>query len=180
MSFAVIESRIRRARAGSALAAACVLALFLAGPVHLWAAGSQTRPQSRPAKAGEVVMRGAPLGVSPVVPIPKLLEDPDAHVGKKITIQGVAERVCTKKGCWMELSPEPGKPGLRVTFKDYGFFVPLDSKGMKVRAEGEIALRELSKEHADHLAAEGARIHRNADGTATEVGFVATGVVLQK
>ena len=44
-------------------------------------------------------------------------------------------RACEKKGCWMELAGAEGiGPGMRVTFKDYGFFVPKDSRGRWARA----------------------------------------------
>lgn len=79
----------------------------------------------------------------------------------------------------MELAPAAGKPGVRVTFKDYAFFVPLDSKGMKARAEGVATVKTLSKKDADHLEGEGAKLTRNADGTANEVSFVANGVELR-
>jgi hypothetical protein len=69
---------------------------------------------------------------------------------------------------------------VRVTFKDYGFFVPLDSKGAKVRAEGIAEVKTLSKKEADHLEEEGAKLLRNEDGTAREVSFVASGVELTK
>ena len=81
----------------------------------------------------------------------------------------------------MQIAPEAGKPGMRVTFKDYGFFVPTDSKGMKARAEGVVEVKTLTKAQADHLEHEdGAKLTRNADGTAREVAFVASGVELRK
>jgi len=67
-----------------------------------------------------------------------------------------------------------------VTFKDYGFFVPTDSKGMQARAEGVVKVKTLSKEEVDHLEGEGAKLNRGADGTAKEVTFVASGVELRK
>ena len=69
---------------------------------------------------------------------------------------------------------------MRVTFKDYGFFVPTDSKGMQARAQGVTKVRTLSKEEADHLEGEGAKLNRNADGTANEVTFIASGVELRR
>ena len=36
--------------------------------------------------------------------------------------------VCTKKGCWMKLDMGNNN-AVRVTFKDYGFFVPTDASG---------------------------------------------------
>ncbi len=76
----------------------------------------------------------------------------------------------------MELGTGTRRAGLRVTFKDYGFFVPITSKGSHVRAEGTVQITTLSKDEVDHLTGEGATMKRNPDGTATEIGFIATGV----
>jgi len=136
-------------------------------------------PQAAPTGKGEVIKRGAELGHSPLVALADLLKDPKSFTGKPVMVEGVIDKVCTQKGCWMELTPKTGEAGMRVTFKDYGFFVPTNSKGMKVKAEGEVAFKVLSKEDADHLSGEGARLNRNPDGTANEINFVATGVELR-
>jgi hypothetical protein len=80
----------------------------------------------------------------------------------------------------MQLAPAEGGDGVRVTFKDYGFFIPLDAKGMKARAEGVAVVKTLSKAEADHLEGEGAKIKRNEDGSAVEISFIANGVELHK
>ena len=49
----------------------------------------------------------------------------------KIRVTGIVEDVCQAKGCWMKVTTENGK-SMRVTFKDYGFFVPKDITGKKV------------------------------------------------
>jgi hypothetical protein len=137
-------------------------------------------PQAVPAAKEEIIKRGAPLGNSQAVALAEIMKDPKPFTGKAVMVEGIIDRVCSKKGCWMELTPKSGEAGLRVTFKDYGFFVPTDSKGMKVKAEGEVAFKVLSKADADHLSGEGARLSRNPDGTANEISFVATGVELRK
>lgn len=132
-------------------------------------------PLSLLAAAGKF---GAPLGDSPKVALADLVKDPAAWSGKTVKTEGVVSTVCQEKGCWMVL--KSGDRSVRVTFKDYGFFVPLDSKGMKARAAGVTAIKVLSKADADHLEGEGAaKLKRNADGTANEVSFIATGVELR-
>ncbi len=72
-------------------------------------------------------------------------------------------------------------PGCRVTFKDYGFFVPTDSQGADARVQGLVEVTEVPKSRVDHLEGEGAKFaHKNADGSATEVRIVATGVELRR
>jgi hypothetical protein len=131
--------------------------------------------------ADDVIKRGAALSsdAKPVA-LAKVLESPQSYTKDAVLVEGVIESSCTNKGCWMQLVPAEGGQGVRVTFKDYGFFIPLQAKGMKARAEGVATVKTLSKADADHLEGEGAKLKRNADGTANEVSFVANGVELTK
>lgn len=130
--------------------------------------------------AAEVVKRGAPVSASKPVALDTVLESPRAYTKDAVVVEGVIQKSCTSMGCWMELAPAPGKKSVRVTFKDEKFFIPLTAKGMQARAEGVTMINTLSKAEADHLAGEGATLKRNADGTADEVSFVATGVELSR
>lgn len=52
-------------------------------------------------------------------------------------VVGNVGEVCQKKGCWMTLvSDQPGQPEMRVTFKDYAFFMPKDLSGKRVVIDG--------------------------------------------
>ena len=65
--------------------------------------------------------------------IPKM-EHLDSLAAK---VTGKVSGVCQKKGCWMTLvSDQPGQPEMRVTFKDYAFFMPKDLAGKKVVIDG--------------------------------------------
>jgi hypothetical protein len=130
---------------------------------------------------GDVIKRGVALNPeSPAVAFADVLKQPAKFAGKRVRIEGVVERVCQSEGCWMQITPEPGVAGIRVTFKDHSFFVPKDSKSMKFKAEGEFSVKVLDKAQVDHLVEDGAKIERKADGTADEIRFVATGVELWK
>lgn len=131
--------------------------------------------------SAEVIKRGAPIGDSQQVKFADAIKEPQKYAGKTVRIEGVVKRVCKMEGCWMEIAPDAESETVRVTFKDHGFFVPKDGDGLKFRAEGELKLKTLSKEEVDHLVKEdGAKVKTNADGTANEVTFVATGVELWK
>lgn len=127
-----------------------------------------------------LVKRGAALGDSPRVDLADALRSVSSAVGRTVTVEGTVKRVCQMKGCWMELAPAGADRGVRVTFKDYAFFVPTDSRGSAARLEGEFERNTFSKADADHLIAEGVALTRNPDGTATEVSFVAQAVELRK
>ena len=131
--------------------------------------------------ADAVITRGAPISSeSKRAALADVLAHPDDYTAKPVVVDGVIAKQCTQKGCWMQLAPAADKTGVRVTFKDYGFFIPLDAKGMRARAEGVAVVKTLSKEEAEHLAGEGATLARNEDGTAREVSFIASGVELRK
>ena len=132
-------------------------------------------------KDGDVIKRGIALGTeTPAVAFADVLKEPAKFAGKRVRIEGVVERVCQSEGCWMQITPESGVSGIRVTFKDHSFFVPKDSQSMKFKAEGEFSVKVLDKAQVDHLIEDGAKIERKPDGTADEVRFVATGVELWK
>ena len=134
-----------------------------------------------PSKSTEpTLVRGEKLKGLPKVELAALLKDPAAQEGKSVQLEGKVRKACEKKGCWMELSGEEKGPGVRVTFKDYGFFVPLDSAGSTVKIEGVVSVKELSDERVKHFEAEGATIPRGKDGKAREVQLVASGLELRK
>ncbi len=131
--------------------------------------------------ATEVVKRGEALGDSPSVAFKDVLGDPQKFAGKTVIVEGIVERVCKAEGCWMQIAPEAGAAeSVRVTF-DHKFSVPKDADKMRFRAEGVFRLKVLSKEEVEHLVKDdGAKLKTNADGTANEISFVATGVELWK
>ncbi len=134
-----------------------------------------------PVKAAEPMVRGEKLKGLPKVEIATLMKDPAAQEGKTIAIEGKVKKACEKKGCWMEVAGTDEKgPGIRVKFKDYGFFVPLDSAGSTVKLEGVVSVTELSDERVKHYEGEGATVPRGKDGKAREVQVLASGVELRR
>ncbi len=134
-------------------------------------------------KSGETITRGSALVKgTKKVSLEKVLAEPAKYADKTVAVDGVIVRSCKKEGCWMEMAAKEGGKSVRVTFGDHAFFIPLNSAGMKVKAQGTFKTKVLTKEHVDHLINDdGAKFDkRNADGTVTEVSFDATGVELTK
>jgi len=125
---------------------------------------------------------GAPLtGGGATVSLGDVLKSPDKFADQSVLVEGEVRRACTRKGCWMELSEaqDPALPGCRVTFKDYGFFVPTDSAGSTAKVQGTLGVNTVPPERVAHLESEGGSFpHKNPDGSATELRLVATGVEL--
>src|SRR5690606_6710097 len=106
-----------------------------------------------------------------------------AYAGKTVLVEGQVRRACSAKGCWLEIGAKDTAdgPACRVTFKDYGFFVPTDSAGAAARIQGTVEITQVKQAHVEHLEAEGATFSRkDEDGSATELRIVATGVELSR
>lgn len=147
------------------------------------AAGPARPAAPSAATAAPVASRkfGAPLGSSPALPLKAVLDKPDEFASHSVTVEAQVRRNCTRRGCWMEIaeSSDPNLPGCRVTFKDYGFFVPLDSSGSKARVEGTVEVQTVPAAQVAHLESEGAKFSgKQPDGSAREIRMVATGVEL--
>lgn len=129
---------------------------------------------------GSVMLRGEKLSGAATTDLAKVLASPSDFEGKTVTVEAKIRKACEKKGCWMELAGADKGPGVRVTFKDYGFFVPLDSAGSTAKVEGLVKVAELSDARAKHYEAEGASVPKGKDGRYREVQLVATGVELRR
>ena len=144
-------------------------------------------PQQTPAPPREVKTYGQPLTVTAAetLPVSTLVARPDSYAGKPVTVEGTVRSACTNKGCWLELAEggsggaKADAPGCRVTFKDYGFFVPTNSAGARARVQGTFELATVSADRVRHLEQEGATFKtKQPDGTARELRLVASGVEL--
>jgi hypothetical protein len=80
---------------------------------------------------------GAGVTLTEATPIAKLLEAPEAFVGKTIRVDGVATGVCEDMGCWMSigLAADSDKT-VRMKVEDGVIVIPVSAKGKQVSAEG--------------------------------------------
>ncbi len=77
-----------------------------------------------------------------------LLADADRYLDREVKVTTRVAQVCQKKGCFFIAEDESHTA--RVSFKDYGFFVPSDISGRTVTLAGELQRKDLSAEQADH------------------------------
>ena len=89
-----------------------------------------------------------PDPVEPVA-LAALVEDHTEYAGKSVAITARVSEVCQKKGCFF--IAQDGATTVRVSFKDYSFFVPTDISGRNVTLVGELKQVELTEEQAAHL-----------------------------
>jgi len=97
--------------------------------------------------------------------------------GNQVQIEGQVKKVCVKKGCWMTLSNS--NQSIRVTFKDYGFFVPSHLQGKDVVLNGQLFEKveniDLQKHYLEDQGASKDEISKVTKDKKT-YHFVASGV----
>lgn len=97
-------------------------------------------------------------------------------------MHGIIIQTCQKKGCWMKVAMSDGVT-LRVTFKDYGFFVPKTGmEGRQVVFEGLAKIEEASVETLQHYAKDGGTTEEEITAITEvkrEISFVASGVMIK-
>ena len=77
-----------------------------------------------------------------------LIKKFNAVENKLILVEGVVRRVCKKKGCWMVLQDK--KYAVRVTFKNYSFFVPQKLINTSVLVQGRLIRKHYSVAEQKH------------------------------
>lgn len=96
-----------------------------------------------------------------------------------VVIKTTVVEVCPKKGCWMNVNGERPAEVMRVTFKDYGFFVPQELNGKEVAMQGRLVKHIESVEEQKHLLKDAKRPQSEIDAITKPketLRFVATGV----
>ena len=96
--------------------------------------GAPLDVEARPLSLAEAIDRGAGRGT------------------QEVLISTQVAQVCQKKGCFF--IAEDGDRVARVTFKDYGFFIPTDASGKTVLLSGIVQPSQVSREQAEHYASD--------------------------
>jgi hypothetical protein len=130
------------------------------------------------APSDSVLRRGKPVPDGPAVTVSQVLAEPGRFAGSPVVVEGVVVRSCTKMGCWMQLADGPESKGVRVSFHDGSFVIPVGAAGMRARAVGKVTVTKLAADDVQHLEDEGAAVEKNEKGEAVEVGVGAVGVEL--
>jgi hypothetical protein len=107
-----------------------------------------------------------------------IIEKEEEFAGKEITLETEVAKVCQKKGCFF-VANENGYSA-RITFKDYGFFIPTDSQGKTVKLVGTFTVTELTEEKAKHYAEDTGENANAITGPQKEYSIVATSILVPK
>lgn len=91
---------------------------------------------------------GKPLSLKETTKISTILDNPKNFVGKKVLVEGTIIGVCSKRGCWIELSSDKPFQKMKVKVNDGEIVFPMEAKGKKALVEGEIYEIKFTKEEA--------------------------------
>ena len=99
----------------------------------------------------------------------------------EVKLNAKINSVCTVKGCWMQLDMG-NSTEMRVSFKDYAFFVPMDADGKTATVQGWAKVDTTSVEELRHYAEDAGKskdeIEKITEAKA-ELSFVASGVLIK-
>ena len=130
----------------------------------------------------EVSYHGKKISEKGALPATQLV----AKMGEKdkmpAKVEGTVESVCKMKGCWMKVKTGEGQV-MRVSFKDYGFFVPKDIVGKTVVMEGTAETTTTPVSELRHYAEDAGKSKEEIEKiTEPEkaLTFVADGVIVKK
>ena len=93
---------------------------------------------------------GAPLDADArSASLDALLDNPADYLDTSVRVEARISQVCQKKGCFMIATA--GDKAVRISFRDYSFFVPTDTGGKTVTVTGTLIERVLSEKQAAHF-----------------------------
>jgi hypothetical protein len=95
-----------------------------------------------------------------------------------VLLEAKIDKVCKKKGCWMTIKSK--SRDMRVIFKDYGFFVPMNLVGRTIYAEGTLKEEKLTLEETKHFIKDEGGDPSKVTVPIIDYQFVASGVVVKK
>jgi hypothetical protein len=124
---------------------------------------------------------GEAFDASEIVEASQLMAQLEGQDSLEVTVSGLVEKTCKMKGCWMTVQTEEGKT-MRVTFKDYGFFVPKNAENVDAIFTGVARIKTTSVEDLKHFAEDAGKSAEEIEAITepkTELVFVATGVKMK-
>lgn len=155
------------------------LTIFFLSTVVSAQTNSEVIRLSEPVQTTELYeVFGTELDVESLVPVSLTEIINGGDEVDEITLLTSVSEVCAKKGCFF--IAQDGDLTARITFKDYGFFIPTDSQGKEVILVGDFSVETLTEEKAKHYAEDAGQDASEIKGEQKEYSIVATSVVVPK
>lgn len=125
---------------------------------------------------------GEEFEIGEVQPVTVLLAYSAEELLKEVVVEAEILHSCRKKGCWMKVDLGEGVEPMRVSFLDYGFFVPLVSDGRTAVMKGTAYIDTIDVDMLRHFAEDAGQTQEEIDAiTEPEIewSFEATGVYIR-
>ena len=164
-----------------------VFSIIVAVATTLYSCGEKVKDTTKDvAKTAQTVSKDAFFGdkitendAIAASELPKILEKMDSTNTK---IKAKIVQTCKKKGCWMDVEFADGKT-MKITFKDYGFFVPKEGmEGKEVIMQGTAKKTITTVETLKHYAEDAKQTKAEIDAITKPkeaITFEATGVIIK-
>lgn len=156
------------------------LLLFLA--TATLACNHNTEKEAASMATGSETAYGATFEAENLIPAAELVSAMQGKDSLQVTVAAEIKESCQAKGCWMDVKLSDDS-NMKVTFRDYGFFVPTENlEGRDVVFTGTAKRELVSVEDLRHFAKDAGK---SAEEIATitkpreELRFVADGVILK-
>lgn len=142
---------------------------------------SQTKPEDAEVVQAENTY-GAAFAEENVISTTQLQQALSDQDSLQATVTAEIVESCQSKGCWMDVKLADGST-MKVTFRDYGFFMPVeDMTGKTVVFTGTAKHEEVSVDDQRHFAEDAGKTQDEIQAITAprkELRFVADGVVLK-
>jgi hypothetical protein len=133
--------------------------------------------------ADGMVRRGEKLSAEAALTAAEVAAKAKELDGKTVKLTGTVDSVCQPMGCWFVIKGDTPEQNIRVSSKGHNVFMPKSSAGRAVVAEGELKVRTLSKEQAQHFEDEkelkAGETRKVFTGDVVELSLALTAVELQ-
>ena len=117
---------------------------------------------------------GAPVKAAKPVSLEAAIKQLANANSANVLVESKVEKICVVKGCWMGLVNNTGD--VRVTFKDYAFFVPPSLIGKTVVVEGKLEKVTMTLEETKHYVKDAGGDPSTVTSPRVEYRIVASGV----
>ena len=118
-------------------------------------ASGETMADTPVVTTGSAVQFGEPVDAdAQATPASQVLANPDQYDGKAVHVTGSVSNVCHKRGCWLTIGGEDGKPAIFVKFTcpiEEDRLIPMAAIGKPVTVSGKLVKRKVSESFARHL-----------------------------
>jgi len=120
---------------------------------------------------------GAPIQAQNPVSLQAAIKQLERSTTADVLVESEVNQVCVVKGCWMALTSRTDD--VRVTFKDYGFFVPSSLIGKTVIVAGTLEKVVMSLDETRHYVKDAGGDPASVTAPRVEYRIVATGIAVK-